>query len=85
MIRSSTIHAIDCSTKLTKYYQVIKSDKQSTVTTYERGINLVKKYLMKIIISIIEDHLINYFKKNSDLKTTIIIYKTLCVTLFNMK
>lgn len=75
------LHTIDCYIKLAKHYQMIKNDKELTVNIYQRLIQLIKKNrsdLMLNIISIAEQHLINYLKSISDLDTTILIFETLC-------
>ena len=74
-------HTIECYIKLAKYYQTIKIDKESTINTYERAIHIVKKhrqYPMIRTISIVEQHLIRYFKDRAHLNTTILVYETLC-------
>ncbi|CAF4088925.1 unnamed protein product [Rotaria sp. Silwood2] len=77
------LHTIDCYSKLAKYYQTIKNDRESAVNIYERAINFVSKhrsYPMTTTISIIEQCLINFFKNIGDLDTTILIYEMLCET-----
>ena len=75
------IHTIDCFLKLTEYYQMVQYDKELTIRTYERAIDLVKKHRpdsMITTISIIEEHLIDYSRKVNDEETIVDIYQALC-------
>ena len=74
-------HTIDSYMKLVEHYQEIRKDEEATISTYQRAIKLIKKHRSEPIatmISIIEEHSINYLTKNNDLKTLIGVGKTLC-------
>ncbi|CAF1133552.1 unnamed protein product [Rotaria sordida] len=75
------IHTIDCYIKLAKHYQNIRNNKELTVHVYENAINLIRRhrsYPMTSMISIVKEHLVDYFNTINDLDTMIIIYEKLC-------